>query len=123
MLGEVRQAMLLQRVGFGPDAMTARQALELATLGGAKVLNRDDIGALKPGMSADLALFDLNKVGFAGGWHDPVAALVFCTPADVAYSIINGRVVVRNGQFTTVDLGNVLERHNRLALSLAEAAR
>src|SRR5450830_1677460 len=123
MLGEVRQAMLLQRVGFGPDAMTARQALELATLGGAKVLNRDDIGALKPGMSADLVLFDLNKVGFAGSWHDPVAALVFCTPADVAYSIINGRVVVRNGQFTTVDLGNVLERHNKLALSLAEAAR
>ncbi|MES2069587.1 MAG: 8-oxoguanine deaminase [Pseudomonadota bacterium] len=122
MLGEVRQAMLLQRVGFGPDAMTARQALEIATLGGAKVLNRDDIGALKPGMSADVVLFDLNKLGFAGSWHDPVAALVFCTPADVAYSIINGRIVVRNGQFTTVDLGNVLERHNRLALTLAEAA-
>ncbi len=122
MLGEVRQAMLLQRVGFGPDAMTARQALEIATLGGARVLNRDDIGALKPGMSADLVMFDLNKLGFAGGWHDPVAALVFCTPADVAYSIINGRVVVRNGQFTTIDLGNVLERHNRLALSLGEAA-
>ncbi|MES2103428.1 MAG: 8-oxoguanine deaminase [Pseudomonadota bacterium] len=122
MLGEVRQAMLLQRVGFGPDAMTARQALEIATLGGARVLNRDDIGALKPGMSADLVMFDLNKLGFAGGWHDPVAALVFCTPADVAYSIINGRVVVRNGQFTTIDLGNVLERHNKLALSLGEAA-
>ncbi|HTD05335.1 8-oxoguanine deaminase [Undibacterium sp.] len=123
MLGEVRQAMLLQRVGFGPDAMTARQALEIATLGGAKVLNRDDIGALKPGMSADLVMFDLKRLGFAGGGHDPVAALVFCTPADVAYSIINGRIVVRNGQFTTIDLGNVLERHNRLALSLAEVAR
>ncbi|WP_394778885.1 8-oxoguanine deaminase [Undibacterium sp.] len=122
MLGEVRQAMLLQRVGFGPDAMTARQALEIATLGGAKVLNRDDIGALKPGMSADLVMFDLKRLGFAGSWHDPVAALVFCTPADVAYSIINGRVVVRNGQLTTIDLGNVLERHNSLALALAEAA-
>ena len=122
MLGEVRQAMLLQRVGFGPDAMTARQALEIATLGGAKVLNRDDIGALKPGMSADLVLFDLNKLGFAGSWHDPVAALVFCTPADVSYSVINGRVVVKDGQFTTIDLGNVLERHNQLAHDLAEAA-
>ena len=123
MLGETRQAMLLQRVGFGPDAMTARQALEIATIGGAKVLNRDDIGALKPGMSADLVMFDLNQVGYAGAWHDPVAALVFCTPSNVAYSVINGRVVVRNGQLTTVNLGNVLARHNKLAQSLAEAAR
>ncbi|MBB5200502.1 cytosine/adenosine deaminase-related metal-dependent hydrolase [Glaciimonas immobilis] len=123
MLGETRQAMLLQRVGFGPDAMTARQALEIATLGGAKVLNRDDIGALKPGMSADLVIFNLNQVSYAGALHDPVAALVFCTPSNVAYSVVNGRVVVRQGQLTTVDLGNVLERHNKLAHNLAEAAR
>jgi cytosine/adenosine deaminase-related metal-dependent hydrolase len=123
MLGEVRQAMLLQRVGFGPDAMSARQALEIATLGGAKVLNRDDIGALKPGMSADIALFDTRGIGFAGALHDPVAALVFCTPANVAWSIINGRVVVREGQLATIDLGAVLERHNALSLELAEAAR
>ncbi|OWY28643.1 8-oxoguanine deaminase [Herbaspirillum robiniae] len=123
MMGEVRQAMLLQRVGFGPDAMTARQALEIATLGGAKVLNRDDIGALKPGMSADVVLFDTRQIGFAGGLHDPVAALVFCTPSNVAWSIINGRVVVREGQCTTIDLGCVLERHNALSLELAEAAR
>src|SRR4051794_5103671 len=77
MLGEARQAMLLQRVGFGPDAMTARQALEMATLGGAKVLGRDDIGALAPGMSADLAMFRLDQLGYAGALHDPVAALVF----------------------------------------------
>jgi len=123
MMGEVRQAMLLQRVGFGPDAMTARQALEIATLGGAKVLNRDDIGALKPGMSADIVMFDLKQIGFAGALHDPVAALVFCTPPNVACSIINGRVVVRDGQCTTIELGQVLERHNTLALALAEAAR
>ncbi|BBB69898.1 8-oxoguanine deaminase [Undibacterium sp. YM2] len=123
MLGEVRQAMLLQRVGFGPDAMTARQALEVATLGGAKVLNRDDIGALKPGMSADIVMFSLKQIGYAGAWHDPVAALVFCTPSDVAYSIINGRVVVRDGQITSIDLPVVMERHNRLAHQLAEAAR
>lgn len=119
MLGEVRQAMLLQRVGFGPDAMTARQALEIATLSGAKVLNRDDIGALKPGMSADLVLFKLDQIGFAGALHDPVAALVFCTPANVDYSIINGRVIVREGQFATIDLGAVIERHNALAYLLA----
>jgi len=123
MLGEVRQAMLLQRVGYGPDAMTARQALEIATLGGAKVLNRDDIGALVPGMSADLVLFDLDQIGFAGALHDPVAALVFCTPSNVATSIINGRVVVRDGVCTTVELGVVRERHNRLARELVEAAR
>lgn len=76
MLGEVRQAMLLQRVGFGAHTMTARQALEMATLGGAKILNRDDIGALKPGMSADLVLFHLNQVSFGGAWHDPVATLL-----------------------------------------------
>ena len=127
MLGEVRQAMLLQRVAHsqttGPAAMTARQALEVATLGGAKVLNRDDIGALKPGMAADIVMFSLDQIGFAGAWHDPVAALVFCTPSKVAYSIINGRVVVRNGELESVDLPIVLERHNQLAFDLAEAAR
>jgi cytosine/adenosine deaminase-related metal-dependent hydrolase len=123
MLGEARQAMLLQRVGFGPDAMTARQALELATLGGAKVLGRDDIGALAPGMSADLVMFRLDKLAYAGALHDPVAALVFCTPSNVDCSIIHGRVVVKEGQLVTLDLGPLVERHNGLARELMEAAR
>ncbi len=123
MLGEVRQAMLLQRVGFGPDAMTARQALEIATRGSAKVLNRDDIGVLAPGMAADIVLFDLNQIGYAGALHDPVAALVFCTPTNVSHSIINGRVVVRDGVLTTLDTDILRERHNRLAFALAEATR
>jgi cytosine/adenosine deaminase-related metal-dependent hydrolase len=118
MLNEARQAMLLQRVGFGPDAMTAREALEIATLGGARVLNRDDIGALKPGMAADFVAFDLNQIGFAGGLHDPVAALIFCAPVSVALSVINGRVVVRDGHIVTIDLPLVLEQHNRLSLQL-----
>lgn len=122
MLGEVRQAMLLQRVGFGPDAMTARQALELATLGGAKVLNRDDIGALKPGMSADIVMFKLDQIGFAGALHDTVAALVFCTPANVSHSIINGKTVVKDGILQTIDLPLIIERHNQLAAGLALAA-
>ncbi len=118
MIGEVRQALLLQRVGFGPDAMTAREALEIATLGGAKVLNRDDIGALAPGMVADFVAFDLNHIAYAGALHDPLAALVFCTPTHVSTSVINGKVVVRDGQLVTVDLPRVLERHNRLARQL-----
>ncbi|AQV93629.1 8-oxoguanine deaminase [Cupriavidus necator] len=122
MLGEARQAMLLQRVGYGPAAMSAREALEIATLGGARVLNRDDIGALAPGMSADFVAFDMSAVGFAGGGHDPVAALVFCTPANVAASVINGREVVRDGALLTADLPNVLLRHRALARTLFERA-
>jgi cytosine/adenosine deaminase-related metal-dependent hydrolase len=119
MLGEARQAMLLQRVGLGPSAMTARQALELATLGGAAVLGRDDIGCLAPGMAADFAAFDLRGVAHAGALHDPVAALVFCSPERSSWVVINGRVVVEEGRLLTVDLPSVLERHNRLARALA----
>lgn len=122
MLGEARQAMLLQRVGYGPAAMSAREALEIATLGGARVLNRDDIGALAPGMSADFVAFDMSQVGFAGAGHDPVAALVFCTPANVAASVINGREVVRDGALLTADLPNVLLCHRALARTLFERA-
>jgi cytosine/adenosine deaminase-related metal-dependent hydrolase len=123
MLGEARQAMLLQRVGLGPDAMTAREALEIATRGGAKVLGRDDIGVLAPGMAADLVMFDLTQLSFAGALHDPVAALVFCTPSNVAYSIINGKVVVRDGRCVTIDTPVVVERHNILSRELVQAAR
>ncbi|WP_077035394.1 8-oxoguanine deaminase [Pelomonas sp. KK5] len=123
MLGEARQAMLLARVGHGPAAMTAREALEIATLGGAKVLGRDDIGALKPGMAADLVAFDLRGVGHAGAWHDPVAALVFCQPANASLSVINGRVRVRGGELVDVELAPLLQRHRELAKTLYEAAR
>lgn len=122
MLGEARQALLLQRVGHGPAAMGAREALEIATLGGARVLNRDDIGALAPGMSADFVAFDMSAVGYAGAGHDPVAALVFCTPANVDTSVINGRVVVERGRLLTADLPVVLGRHNSLAQTLFERA-
>lgn len=122
MLGEARQAMLLQRVGYGPAAMSAREALEIATLGGARVLNRDDIGALAPGMSADFVAFDMEDVGYAGAGHDPVAALVFCTPANVSSSVINGRVVVEDGRLLTADLPVVLGQHRHLACSLFERA-
>jgi cytosine/adenosine deaminase-related metal-dependent hydrolase len=119
LLGEARQAMLLQRVNEGPSAMTARQALELATVGGARVLGRDDIGSLAPGMAADFAAYDMRGPGFAGALHDPVAALVFCTPERASLVVIDGRVVVSEGHLKTIDLPSVLERHNRLSLRLA----
>jgi cytosine/adenosine deaminase-related metal-dependent hydrolase len=118
LLGEARQALLLQRVGFGPSALSARGALELATIGGARVLNRDDIGSLEPGMAADFVAFDLRGVSFAGAGADPVAALVLCAPATASWSVINGRIVLRAGRLATIDLPLVLERHNRLAREL-----
>ena len=123
MLGEARQAMLLQRVGYGPAAMTAREALEIATLGGARVLGRDDIGAIEPGMSADIVAFDMRGVAHAGAWHDPVAALVFCTPGEVSLSVINGKVRIRGGRFTGLELAPLLARHRGLAQTLYEGAR
>jgi 8-oxoguanine deaminase len=118
LLGEARQAMLLARVGYGPDAMSAREALEIATLGGAKVLNRRDIGAIKPGMMADIIAFDTRTLDFAGGLHDPLAALLFCSPPKVSWSIINGKIVVRKGRLVGLDLRRHVERHNRLSQKL-----
>ena len=145
MVNEARQAMLLARVGramqppeerrnsrgerktffgcdLGPAEMSPRDALALATRGGAQVLGRPDIGHLAPGMCADLALFDLRTLGLAGGAvHDPVGALLLCASPQAAWTVVNGRVVVREGQLATLDLGPLLERHNRLARQLAIA--
>jgi cytosine/adenosine deaminase-related metal-dependent hydrolase len=119
LLAEARQALLAQRVGYGPAALTAREALALATRGGAQVLGRDDIGRLAPGMAADVVAFDLDAIGYAGGAdHDPLAALVFCAPAAVALSVVNGRVVVRDGRLTTVDLSEIVRRQRALARTL-----
>jgi cytosine/adenosine deaminase-related metal-dependent hydrolase len=125
MLGEARLALLLQRVAHGPvkgpSALTAREVLEIATLGGAQVLGRDDIGALAPGMSADLVSVPLDDIGVAGALHDPLAALFFCHVPRVKHTVVNGRVVVRDGQLATLDLPVHLERHNRLAAGLLGA--
>ncbi len=119
LLNEARQAMLMQRAGAEyPSVMTARSSLELATRGGARVLGRDDIGMLAPGMAADFVAYNLNDIAFAGAWHDPVAALLFCTTVNVAYSVIHGRVVVREGRLTTLELEPLIEQHNRLAMAL-----
>ncbi len=137
---EARQAMLLARLRIGllpPEGprtllstsdplranewMTAREALEIATRGGASVLGRDDIGALAPGMCADFFSIDLNTVDYAGALNDPVAATVFCAPQKARYTVIDGRVVVEDGRVTTVDMAPVVEAHNRFSRGLAGA--
>ena len=122
MLAEVRLAMLLQRVAHGPvkgpSALTARETLEIATLGGARVLGRDDIGAIAPGMAADIVTIPLDEVGMTGALHDPVAALAFCHVPRVQHSIVNGRVLVRDGELTTLELPRLIATHKRLAREL-----
>ncbi len=118
MLAEARQALLLARLGGDPGALSARDALELATRGGARVLGRDDVGHLAPGMAADFVAFGVRGLRHAGALHDPVAALVFCGAGDVSVAVIDGRLVVREGRLVTLDLGPHLETHNRLAQRL-----
>lgn len=121
MLGEARQAMLLQRLHNGPDALSARQALWLATRGGAAVLGRGDIGRLAPGMAADIIGYRLDSLPLAGGAvHDPIAALAFCQPPRVDLSIINGRLRVHRGELLGVDLPRLVQRHNDLARRLVQ---
>lgn len=117
LLAEARMALLLQRVAKGADAMSAREALEIATLGGAQVLGRDDLGSIEVGKRADLAIWDLSGIEAAGSW-DPVAALVLCGPPRVRGLIVEGREVVRDGQLQTVDMAALIERQTRLALRL-----
>jgi len=129
MLEEVRQAMLVARVRAGVQGaslsgaegrplMSARQALELATRGGAAVLGRCDIGSLEPGKCADFFAIDLNQLEYAGAWHDPVAAVVFCAPGKAAYTVVGGDIVVDRGNLITSDLGVLVEQHNRAAVCL-----
>lgn len=120
LLAEARMAMLLQRVSGNPAGLSAREALWLATRGGAAVLGRNDIGQLAPGKAADLIAFRLDRLEYAGALHDPVAALVFCTPQTVDLALINGRIVVEDGTLLTVDLGPVVERHNRIAMEMTQ---
>jgi cytosine/adenosine deaminase-related metal-dependent hydrolase len=123
LLAEARQCLLLQRVLGNPRAMTAREALEIATLGGAAVLGRDDIGALAPGMAADVIAFDLGTLHHAGAAvHDPVAALVFCHPLQVDFAVVNGKILVQDGVPLHIELPTLVERHNAAAQALLARA-
>jgi cytosine/adenosine deaminase-related metal-dependent hydrolase len=129
LLGEARLAMLLARLDAGlqgasrsgesaPALISARQALEVATRGGAAVLGRDDIGSLAVGKCADLFAIDLNRLDYAGALHDPVAAALFCAPQKVDFNIVGGRVIVRQGHMTSVDVPSLVQRHNQAAARL-----
>jgi len=113
---EARQVMLLQRVANGADAMSAREALEIATRGGADVLGRPDCGRISVGCRADLAIWDVSGVESAGSW-DP-AALLLAGPTKVRDLFVEGRQVVRDGHMATLDLGKAVETQNRLARAL-----
>jgi cytosine/adenosine deaminase-related metal-dependent hydrolase len=118
-LAEARQALLLQRVGGDPQAMTATEALRLATRGGAAVLGRDDIGTLAPGMAADFIGYRVDTLPLAGAAvHDPLAALLFCQPPTVDLSVINGRVRVQDGRLVDVDLSPLIAQHNAIARAM-----
>jgi 8-oxoguanine deaminase len=120
LLQEARMAFLLARVrDCDAMAMTARQILEVATIGGAKVLGRNDIGALAPGMSADFVAIHLDRPQFAGALHDPIAALIFCQVDRVDYSFIHGKKVVDQGNLTTIDLPLLVEQVNQIAMNMA----
>ncbi len=127
MLGEARMAMLLQRVGWPgfesrADRFSARQALELATLGGAQALGRNDIGSLEPGKAADVVAFRVDGIEHAGAGGDPVAGLLTCAPSSAWLSIINGRAIIENGALTGVDLEPLIERHDRISRRLLQQA-
>ncbi len=117
LIGEARQALLLQRVARGADAMSARETLEIATLGGAQVLGRSDCGALQVGKRADVAIWDMSGVQAAGSW-DPVAALILCGPGRVRDLFVDGRRVVAGGTVVTIDMAEVIRRQNALARRL-----
>jgi cytosine/adenosine deaminase-related metal-dependent hydrolase len=129
LLAEARQAMLIARLHAGlegaslsgedaPPLMTAREALELATLGGAAVLGRDDLGSLVPGACADFTALNLNRLDYTGALHDPLAALVFCSPVRVDFTVVGGKFIVEKGKPVTVDLPLLVEKHNRASLRL-----
>lgn len=124
LLAEARQALLVARlaaspgIGSGPQ-MAARAALEMATLGGAAVLGRDDIGALAPGMCADFFALDLGRVEFAGALHDPVAAAVLCGPVPALHTYVHGKAIIRDGHCTCLRHDeNWTGRHNQAAKRL-----
>jgi len=127
LLGEARQAMLLQRVGWpgfesNAGRFSAREALELATLGGASVLGRDDIGSLEAGKAADFVAFRIDDLQHAGGLSDPVASLLTCAPAGAWLSVINGQVVVENGEIPDLDVESLVAGHNQLSHQLLARA-
>ena len=127
LIGEARQAMLLARLAAAPslaggDLLTARQALAIATRGSARVLGRDDVGSLEPGKCADFVGVDLNRLEYAGGWHDPVASLLFAAPTRVDLTVVHGQAVVKGGRLVGLDTAELAQRHNTASMRLVGRA-
>ncbi len=123
MLGEARQALLLQRVRYGSGGITAREVLGVATIGGARILGYDDAGTMEPGALADIALFDVMKLEYAGALSDPAAALLFSGyNHGVDHLIVNGEMVVRDGRLTGADEDRIRDEANRCAKRLLTKA-
>jgi len=119
MVGEMRTALLLHRVNSGADAITAEQVLDMATLGSAGLLGISDIGSLEVGKASDIAIFDLNKLEYTGALSDPLAALIFSGynhQADM--TIVNGKIVVRNGRLVNVDEEKIIRKGNEISRAL-----
>jgi len=119
MLAEIRQAMLVSRAGGDPTAMSARDALRVATRGGAACLGRDDIGSLETGKRADVALFSVEGLAWAGAEADPVAAVVHCSPARVRHLFVEGRSVVENGHLVNADEDTIARDGQRVGQKIA----
>jgi 8-oxoguanine deaminase len=117
MLNEARMALLLQRVKYGATALSARKVLEVATIGGASLLGREDIGSLAPGKAADLIAIDVDRVEYAGA-GDLVAAVVFCGPVEVDLNIVNGRILVEKGELVGLELPRILHKQRQLSSAL-----
>ncbi|MCU0645327.1 MAG: amidohydrolase family protein, partial [bacterium] len=123
MVGEMRQALLLHRVHSGADAITAEQVLEMATLGSARLLGRNDIGSLEIGKAADVAIFDLNKLEYTGSLSDPLAALIFSgINHEADATIVNGKVVVREGKLVNFDETEIIANGNRISENMLKRA-
>lgn len=124
LMAEARHAMLAARLRAERDGreeqMSARTALEMATVGGARVLGRQDIGVLTPGKAADLVAIDLNRIEYSGALHDPVAAVVFCSADRIDHSWVGGRRVVQEGRVLGIEEESLVEEHNRLAAALVD---
>ncbi len=122
MLGEVRLAMLLARVKYGSTALTAREALKMGTVNGARMLGFDTIGELREGWGADIAVFDVDDISYAGSQSDPLASLVFCGDSHIAkYTIVNGKIVVENGHVVGIDEHELTHHANEVAARLLSA--
>ena len=119
MLGEMRQALLLQRVRYGSDAVTAMDVYRMATINGAKLLGFEKVGELREGWAADVAVFNIDQLGYAGALSDPLAALIFSGyDHQTAYTLVNGEIVVDGGRLVGIDEQELTRRANKISEKL-----